>query len=653
MTSTDIGGLVVGAYTPREDPRDALCGADGDPPRACGSAPPRRGGARSCSRSSRRSRSSRCAATSTRGCASGASAVSTPSCSPRAVSTVSGSAARSGSGSIPDVMLPEAGQGALALQVRAGEERARRALSTTPETPRSRRGGARAASPSSAAAASLRSRPITTERADGARRRRRRCVVERRSGADPAALAAGARCPSRRRSLTRPAGSQRDARGVARALGYDVVLCPLIRVEPIGDGPIELTGYDWVVVTSANGARELRRRAVGVPRAGRGDRAGDGRGAGGRSSSSPPSRPRKACWRSCRARRACAVRGARRPGGCSSTSSTPTSCRSTGTIALRPTEPLRRRLARADFRLRARASSRPLGAAIPAVDDRPGDHGRRSAGRLGARRWPRRRLGRASPRSCSQRVNLQDVFVMFLTDFGLQDDFVGTCHGVIKRIAPDAEIIDVTHGIPPRAVLQGALVLANTLPYMPVGVHLSVVDPGVGGYRRALALRDREGRLFVGPDNGLLVPAAERAGIAEASSSPTLPMRSRRSPAPSTAATSSRRRRPTWRPACRSRSSDPPSARCARASGLPQPELGQPSSGRRALRRPFRQRRAQPPPRSRACGLPAGTRLELELSGRTIVRRRTSTSSSSFIAEISSPSTTTRPDVAGRGRRAD
>jgi S-adenosylmethionine hydrolase len=108
------------------------------------------------------------------------------------------------------------------------------------------------------------------------------------------------------------------------------------------------------------------------------------------------------------------------------------------------------------------------------------------------------------------------MFITFLTDFGLQDDFVGTCHGVIKRIAPEAEIIDITHGIPPQAVLQGALVLANTLPYMPVGVHLAVVDPGVGSHRRALALRDREGRYFVGPDNGLLVPAAERAGIADA-----------------------------------------------------------------------------------------------------------------------------------------
>jgi S-adenosyl-L-methionine hydrolase (adenosine-forming) len=108
------------------------------------------------------------------------------------------------------------------------------------------------------------------------------------------------------------------------------------------------------------------------------------------------------------------------------------------------------------------------------------------------------------------------VLITFLTDFGLQDDFVGTCHGVMKRIAPAAEIIDITHGIPPRQVLQGALVLANTLPYMPVGVHLAVIDPGVGGQRRPLVLRTGEGRLFVGPDNGLLIPAAEGVGGIEA-----------------------------------------------------------------------------------------------------------------------------------------
>jgi S-adenosylmethionine hydrolase len=107
--------------------------------------------------------------------------------------------------------------------------------------------------------------------------------------------------------------------------------------------------------------------------------------------------------------------------------------------------------------------------------------------------------------------------ITFLTDFGVTDDLVGTCHGVMKRIAPEVEIIDITHGIAPQQVLQGALVLRNTLPYMPEGVHLAVVDPGVGTDRKAIALRGEDGRLYVGPDNGLLVPAAERmGGVAEA-----------------------------------------------------------------------------------------------------------------------------------------
>ena len=104
------------------------------------------------------------------------------------------------------------------------------------------------------------------------------------------------------------------------------------------------------------------------------------------------------------------------------------------------------------------------------------------------------------------------MVITFLSDFGFQDEYVGTCHGVIKGIAPDVQIIDITHGIRPTRVLHGALVLANTLPYMPTGVHLAVVDPGVGSQRRALALRGSGGRLFVGPDNGLLIPAIERLG---------------------------------------------------------------------------------------------------------------------------------------------
>ncbi|HZT85564.1 MAG TPA: SAM-dependent chlorinase/fluorinase [Gaiellaceae bacterium] len=104
------------------------------------------------------------------------------------------------------------------------------------------------------------------------------------------------------------------------------------------------------------------------------------------------------------------------------------------------------------------------------------------------------------------------MVITFLSDFGLQDDFVGTCHGVIATIAPEARVIDVTHGIRPGHVLQGALVLANSLPYMPAGIHLAVVDPGVGSGRRALAVRDEQGRQYVGPDNGLLLPAADRFG---------------------------------------------------------------------------------------------------------------------------------------------
>jgi S-adenosylmethionine hydrolase len=87
---------------------------------------------------------------------------------------------------------------------------------------------------------------------------------------------------------------------------------------------------------------------------------------------------------------------------------------------------------------------------------------------------------------------------------------------VIKAIAPDVDVIHVSHGIAPQNVLQGALVLDRTLPFVPAGVHVAVVDPGVGGGRKAVALGTRDGRLFVGPDNGLLLVAAERLGVAAA-----------------------------------------------------------------------------------------------------------------------------------------
>ena len=102
------------------------------------------------------------------------------------------------------------------------------------------------------------------------------------------------------------------------------------------------------------------------------------------------------------------------------------------------------------------------------------------------------------------------MIVTLLTDYGHDDDFVGVCHGVIRGIHPDAEIVDITHGIDRYAVRQGALVLRNTLPYMPIGVHVAVVDPQVGTERRAIGVRTGDGRILVGPDNGLLSLAWER-----------------------------------------------------------------------------------------------------------------------------------------------
>ena len=103
--------------------------------------------------------------------------------------------------------------------------------------------------------------------------------------------------------------------------------------------------------------------------------------------------------------------------------------------------------------------------------------------------------------------------ITFLTDFGLRDDFVGVCHGVIKRIARDVQIIDVSHGVAPQAIVQGALLLARAVPYLPPAINLAIVDPGVGRGRRALAIRAADGRVYVGPDNGLLTLAADAAGI--------------------------------------------------------------------------------------------------------------------------------------------
>ncbi|WP_067505009.1 S-adenosyl-l-methionine hydroxide adenosyltransferase family protein [Actinoplanes sp. TFC3] len=102
-------------------------------------------------------------------------------------------------------------------------------------------------------------------------------------------------------------------------------------------------------------------------------------------------------------------------------------------------------------------------------------------------------------------------WISLTTDYGTFDGFVAACHGVIARQAPDVRVIDVTHHVPPADVARGAAVLAQTAPHLPPSVHVAVVDPGVGTERRGIVIETPNG-LLVGPDNGLLVWAAEALG---------------------------------------------------------------------------------------------------------------------------------------------
>ncbi|GGN53248.1 hypothetical protein GCM10010112_01920 [Actinoplanes lobatus] len=102
-------------------------------------------------------------------------------------------------------------------------------------------------------------------------------------------------------------------------------------------------------------------------------------------------------------------------------------------------------------------------------------------------------------------------WISFTTDYGTFDGFVAACHGSIARVSPGTRVIDVTHHVPPADVSRGAAVLAQTAPYLPPSVHLAVVDPGVGTTRRGVVLATPNG-LLVGPDNGLLIWAADALG---------------------------------------------------------------------------------------------------------------------------------------------
>lgn len=102
-------------------------------------------------------------------------------------------------------------------------------------------------------------------------------------------------------------------------------------------------------------------------------------------------------------------------------------------------------------------------------------------------------------------------WISLTTDFGLADGFVGVLHGVIARLAPATRIIDITHDVHPGDVPRGAAILAQSVVHLPPAVHVAVVDPGVGGSRRGVAIVT-PGGLLVGPDNGLLTAAADALG---------------------------------------------------------------------------------------------------------------------------------------------
>ena len=103
-------------------------------------------------------------------------------------------------------------------------------------------------------------------------------------------------------------------------------------------------------------------------------------------------------------------------------------------------------------------------------------------------------------------------WITFLSDYGLDDAFVGICHGVVASVAPDVRVIDVCHEIGPQDVEHGANTLAAAVEYLPVAVHLAVVDPGVGTSRRGIAVLTAQGSVTVGPDNGVASLAWARLG---------------------------------------------------------------------------------------------------------------------------------------------
>lgn len=102
--------------------------------------------------------------------------------------------------------------------------------------------------------------------------------------------------------------------------------------------------------------------------------------------------------------------------------------------------------------------------------------------------------------------------ICLVSDFGLDDTWVGVCHAVIVRACPQARVVDLSHHVPPYDVRTGAFVAASGVHQLPDAIHMVVVDPGVGGERRGICVVTSEGTVLLGPDNGVLLPAASMGG---------------------------------------------------------------------------------------------------------------------------------------------
>ncbi len=120
-------------------------------------------------------------------------------------------------------------------------------------------------------------------------------------------------------------------------------------------------------------------------------------------------------------------------------------------------------------------------------------------------------------------VKVVDAIISFLTDFGLSDSSVGQCKGVIASISPRAIVVDISHSIPHFDVESGSWMLRSVVRHFPQCVHVAVVDPGVGTMRRPIAIAARRGDILIGPDNGLLIAAAEALGGIESAVELTVP----------------------------------------------------------------------------------------------------------------------------------